>query len=146
MRIAEEEQKKLIVKVSVGCLVEFNFILLSDTLVIGEYVKPRTRFYLIILGALALSIFFVGLGAYAIIVSMGLKDSSRLLVAGLGCIFLGLILFFKETLQWIKPIKKAQNNTLAVCPFCGALIKKETTFCDKCKRQLKNDCCYEGKK
>jgi len=127
-------------------LLNLIFILLFNIWVIGEYVKPRTRFYMIILGALALSIFFVGLGAYAIILSLGLKDSSRLLVAGLGCIFLGLILFFKETLQWIKPIKKPHNNTLAVCPFCGAPIEKETTFCDKCKRQLPNDCCYEGKK
>lgn len=122
------------------------FILLSDIWVIGEYVRPRTRFYMIILGALAVSIFFVGLGAYAIIVSLELKESSRLLVAGLGCIFLGLIMFFKETLRWIKPIKKAQNNTLAVCPFCGAPVEKETTFCDKCTRQLPNDYCYEGKK
>jgi hypothetical protein len=104
---------------------------------IGEDVKPRTEFYVNVLGVSAVGIFFLGLGIYAlsIEVSLGHLYSPRLLVAGGGSVFLGLI-FLWQAVQWIRPLKVTPRNTFDVCPFCGAIVEKSAVFCAKCGRQL----------
>jgi len=38
--------------------------------------------------------------------------------------------------EMVKPIKKVSQNKSDICPFCGAIIKKDDTVCTKCDRQL----------
>ena len=98
--------------------------------------KPHPDFYNYILLWIALSLFLIGLGIYGITTSIGHEASFEILVAGVACIFVGLLILSREVVPWIRPLKTTSQNTSEACPFCGALIEKGATFCVKCKRQL----------
>ena len=97
--------------------------------------KPRTGFYMNILGLSAFGIFFLGLGIYALSTFLGHRNSPQLLVAGAGGVYLGLLMLWKA-LEWARPIKASPQNLFDVCPFCGAIVEKSAILCEKCGRQL----------
>jgi len=104
----------------------------------GESMAPRREYYTYVLGALAVSLFFLVIGVYMIVSSIGQENSSRLFYGGAGCTGAGLLIMWREVIRWVRPVKTTFQNTVEVCPFCGALTGKDATFCEKCKRQLSN--------
>ncbi len=110
---------------------------------------PRTSFYLNIFGYVAVGLFFVGLGIYAVSDSLRslyfLKDTNLVdvqqyqlgLVLGAGSIILGSKIAL-GILPWIKPVKQVPQPVLGVCPHCGAIVEKGATCCTKCGRILAN--------
>ncbi len=100
--------------------------------------KPHPDFYKYILLWIALSLFLIGLGIIGIRTSLGHEASFEIFVAGAGCISVGLLILWREVVPWIRPLKTTSQNTSNACPFCGALMEKDATYCEKCKRQLKH--------
>ena len=56
------------------------------------------------------------------------------LLGGIGCIFVGSMFIAKSVPAFI-PIKQ-QSAIPKSCPYCGAIIDKNATVCEKCKQQL----------
>ena len=57
------------------------------------------------------------------------------LLAGIGCIFVGSMFLWKSVPAFI-PIKQQTPVAESSCPYCGALVKKDVSFCEKCKQKL----------
>ena len=57
------------------------------------------------------------------------------LLAGIGCIFVGSMFLAKSIPAFI-PIKQQTSVAGSCCPHCGAIIKEDATFCEKCNQQL----------
>ena len=55
-------------------------------------------------------------------------------VAGAVFIFAGLALI-SQSYQIFIPIKKPMSET-SVCPYCGAVLAEDSTYCEKCKNKL----------
>jgi ribosomal protein L40E len=99
--------------------------------------NPRKAYYKYVLAFLTASFFFLLLGIFIMVYSIQ-NDSSRLFIGGAGFTILGLVIFFREFIPWIKPQKNTNQYTITTCPYCGALTNQNATNCEKCKRQLQN--------
>ncbi len=109
--------------------------------VIGTVKRMRGQYMALI----AVGIFFIILGIAGIVMGISTltyysqssqKEFPIILVgSGCGCIFIG-IGALKMSVPAFIPIK--QQNTLPVrsCPYCGAVVEENATYCDKCHKQL----------
>ena len=87
-------------------------------------------------------VFLMGLIVGIIIEVMGIaslvnyainNSASIYFLSGIGLIVVGLMFLVKSIPAFI-PIKQ-QTAILKCCPQCGALLREETTICEKCKLQ-----------
>jgi hypothetical protein len=91
-----------------------------------------------VFGGATIGLFFFGLGAYGVSISlMNLNDNPKLLYAGAGCIALGLIIVWKS-LQYMRPLKPQTKFTVFVCPHCGAIVEEDVERCPKCGKNVAN--------
>jgi hypothetical protein len=81
-------------------------------------------------------LFLIGIGINATIIYSLETKTFDLLYLGVCLIIFGIFFLWKEVIQGIKPLKTTIQNTIDVCPFCGAVNYKNAIFCEKCKRQI----------
>jgi len=62
----------------------------------------------------------------------------RYLIAGVGCVFLGVVLLLMTVPAFI-PLKHRIWLAPEVCPRCGALVEEDAAVCTKCTQQLDPD-------
>jgi ribosomal protein L40E len=56
-------------------------------------------------------------------------------VAGLVCIAFGAAVL-RITFPAFIPIEQQTSTAIRICPYCGAIVSEEASFCQKCNRQL----------
>jgi divalent metal cation (Fe/Co/Zn/Cd) transporter len=97
--------------------------------------RVKAEYYIVFV----IGIFLVALGiygAYTAVIEILAGYPSKLILASIGIIILGSLMT-RLTYQMFIPLKKKNNyNAIRVCPFCGALVEKNATVCEKCKRQV----------
>lgn len=96
------------------------------------------------MAVIAVGIFFIVLGIYSIVYYFtavyNVPDSHSVFgvkyaVAGGVCILIGISAFRISVPAFI-PIKQSSLPSVRTCPYCGAVIETDVTYCKKCKRKL----------
>ena len=94
-------------------------------------VKQATKYFFLFI-AMGSVLLLMGIFSFYLVLFGGASEP-ELLIAG-GALCFGGIGFLW---QMLKPMPtKVPKNKLDICPFCGAIIENNATFCTKCKRQL----------
>ena len=109
--------------------------------------NSNTQFWLTISVLLALGAVFLAVGCYAIgdyviryLAEKGVaanlsQQAQRATIIGVGGLVLGSV-FTRKGVQWLQETKPKPQSTVDFCPFCGAMIEKNETQCQKCGNQL----------